>query len=277
MIRGRRSWRHYPDCRRELDARRDVGRLAWRRSFYDAVRHFRLSDHPSADYDDAMSEHTETCWTMIEGAARGEDLAREHFARQYGPVIDAYLKARWRGVARTPDGDDALQEVFLECFKSGGALERVERRRAGGFRAFLYGVTRNVTRRIEERTGRRREETLATGLDPADDEKDLARVFERAWALQTVREAARRQRAKAKRDGPEAERRAELLRMRFQEGRPIRDIAKEWDVDAAALHRDYAKARKEFEVSLRELVAFDFPGSADDVEAESRSLLRLLN
>ena len=47
--------------------------------------------------------------------------------------------------------------MFLTCFREGGALDRVDPARAGGFRAFLYGIARNVlsdhrARRTAERT-----------------------------------------------------------------------------------------------------------------------------
>ncbi|MBK8268830.1 MAG: hypothetical protein IPK83_11220 [Planctomycetes bacterium] len=40
--------------------------------------------------------------------------------------------ARTRG-----DLDDAVQDVFLECFRPDGALDRLDVHRPGGFRAFL--------------------------------------------------------------------------------------------------------------------------------------------
>jgi len=87
---------------------------------------------------------------MIEAAATGAAGAREQFARSYAPVVRAYLAARWAGSPALQDLDDAVQDVFVECLKSGGVLDRADPARAGGFRAFLYGVIRNVARRAEE-------------------------------------------------------------------------------------------------------------------------------
>src|SRR5262245_61258276 len=98
-----------------------------------------------------------TCWTEIHAAAVGGAADREPFALRYGPVVRAYLAARWRGSPCLADLDDAVQEVFVECFRRGGALERVEPDRAGGFRPFLFGVVRNVALRLEARRARRRE------------------------------------------------------------------------------------------------------------------------
>jgi hypothetical protein len=47
------------------------------------------------------------------------------------------------------------------------------------------------------------------------------------------------------RSGDRAVRCVELLRLRFQEGLPIRDIATRWNEDAAKLHHEFATARDE--------------------------------
>ena len=68
----------------------------------------------------------------------------------------------------------------------------------------------------------------------------------------------------------------ELLRLRIYEGLPIREIARHWEEDATALHREYARARREFHKALSEVVAFHHPGSGEDVERECSHLLGLL-
>ena len=40
--------------------------------------------------------------------------------------------------------EDVVQEVFVTCFKEDGPLSRADPERPGGFRAYLYGVVRNV-------------------------------------------------------------------------------------------------------------------------------------
>ena len=59
------------------------------------------------------------------------------------------------------DLDDVTQEVFVECFRTGGVLEAAGSGRVPRFRAFLYGVIRNVARRVESRPECRRR--LSTG------------------------------------------------------------------------------------------------------------------
>jgi DNA-directed RNA polymerase specialized sigma24 family protein len=214
-----------------------------------------------------------TCWTMIRDAAGGAPAARDRFARVYRPVVTAYLVARWRGVSRAPDTDDAAQDVFVECFRAGGLLEKADPDRAGGFRAFLLGAARNVARRHEAR--RRLPGPLP--IDLAAEDTGPAEAFDRAWARALLREAGRVQKQQAEAAGPAALRRVQLLRMRFGDGLAIRDIAERWGEDAARLHHEYATARDEFRAALREVVAFHHPGGTDGaIERACGELLGLL-
>jgi RNA polymerase sigma-70 factor (ECF subfamily) len=226
-----------------------------------------------------MAQPESTCWTVIQAAAAGAVGEREQFARRYAPVVRAYLAARWRQSPCLGELDDAAQEVFVECFKQGGALGRAAPDRPGGFRAFLYGLVRNVARRVEEDRARAREQQPSErdGLDwvPAA-EASLSRAFDRAWAKALLREAGRLQEERAAGLGAAAQRRVELLQLRFHEGLPIRDVARRWGVEAAALHHEYARARKEFKAALAEVVAFHQPGSAEEVERACADLLELL-
>jgi RNA polymerase sigma-70 factor (ECF subfamily) len=226
-----------------------------------------------------MSGPESTCWTVIHAAAAGCAADRDQFARRYGPVVRAYLAARWRNAALLAELDDAVQEVFVECFRRGGVLERVDAGRSGGFRPFLFGVVRNVALRFEAGQARRREGPPPSGCDLEgipDDDESLSRVFDRAWAKALLREAAQLQAERGQRAGEAALRRVELLRLRFHENLPIRDIADRWQVDAARLHHEFARARQEFKAALLEVVAFHRPGSPEEVERECADLLALL-
>lgn len=222
----------------------------------------------------------ETCWTVIRDAARGDRAARSLFARRYESAVRAYLASRWTSAALRQEVDDAVQEVFMECFKERGALERAESSDGGAFRPFLYGLVRNVARRWEERRARELRRHPPGGPSRLDaleaDETSLARVFDRAWARAVMRQAGERLRAQADRAGGAALRRVELLRLRFEEGLAIREIAESWQEDAARLHHEYAKARREFRAALREVVAFHLPGRPDGVDRECSQLLELL-
>jgi RNA polymerase sigma-70 factor (ECF subfamily) len=225
-----------------------------------------------------MTNPESTCWTLIQGAAAGNRSDSDAFARRYAPLIAAFLAARWQHSPCRKDLDDAIQEVFLECFRQGGVLQRADQDRPGGFRVFLGGVVRNVALRFEARQARAREgplpETVALEDVPtADLGPDQA--FDRAWATALLREAAQRQEEQARLAGAAALRRVELLRLRFQEGLPIRAIAQRWQTDAAGLHREYARARQEFRAALAEVVAFHRPGPVEEIEQECADLLSL--
>lgn len=176
------------------------------------------------------------------------------------------------------DLDDAVQDAFVDCFRDDGALGRVDPERNVRFRTFLYGVVRNVALRYEDRIVRRREvqpPSAMTDAVPAGDD-NLSKVFDRAWARALVQRARERQAEEAATRGEGARRRVELLELRFGEGLPIRDIAKRWNVDAAVLHRQYRRARQEFQAALEAEVAFHSPGTPAEVRRECRSLLDLL-
>ncbi len=216
---------------------------------------------------------------MIDAAACGIPGDRETFARCYEPVVRAYLTDRWRNSLFLSEVDDALQEVFLECFKQDGVLARADRDRSGGFRPFLYGVARHVAQRIESSRYRQQPKHGAADMDLdnfAGSEERLSRAFDRAWAKALVREAAERMRQCQQVQSESGHGRAELLRLRYHENMPIREIATRWQVDPVLLHREYAKARKEFKLSLLETIAFHHPGEAVDLNLECANLLSLL-
>ena len=220
-----------------------------------------------------MATPDSTCWTVIRAAAAGSPAGRDELGRRYLGVVRAYLAARWRGSALRDDLDDATQEVFVECFRRGGAVEAAGAGRVPDFRAFLYGVIRNVARRFESRPAR------AAGPLPeiAADEPVQSQLFDRTWAQGIMAEAARLQRQRAAEGGPEAAQRVELLRLRFEENLPIRAIAELWGTDAARLHHAYALARQEFRAALLAVLAFHQPGSPAEIEQEAATLLKALS
>jgi RNA polymerase sigma-70 factor (ECF subfamily) len=215
---------------------------------------------------------------MIEAAAKGSQPEREAFARHYLDVVRSYLMARWGGSSLRQSIDDAVQDVFVECFRHDGPLARADRSRGGGFRPFLFGVVRNIARRIESRDFAR-VKAVQSGVDLAGincDDTHLSHVFDRAWARSIMRQAADLQTERARQAGDAAMRRVELLRLRFREGLPIRKISRLWDEDASKLHHDYAQARREFKAALKQIVAFHYPGSPEVIERECANLLELV-
>lgn len=214
---------------------------------------------------------------MVRGAASGDAAAKEDFGRLYLPLVRSFLASRWRWAPLRNDIDDASQEVFLECFRRGGALPRADSGREGGFRAFLFGIVHHVALRFERKAARTeaRGGSPPPGEEPAQTETP-SRIFEREWALAVMRAAGERQARKAGSIGTAAVRRVELLRLRFHEGLPIREIAEQWGEDASRLHHEYATARAEFREALLEEIAFHAPGTRAEVERESVRLLEIL-
>ena len=223
-------------------------------------------------------ENDQTCWTLIRDAAGGAREARTLFAQRYLPVVKAYLGARWRRSPLLGEIDDAVQEFFVDCFRPGGVLERALPG-GGGFRAFLFGVARTVALHFETRRAREAERRGESTVEPdgiVSDEESLSRVFDRAWARAVMREARELQQARARLEGEAALRRVELLRLRFEEGMPVRDIAALWSDDADRVHREYAHARREFRDALATIVRQHGNGVPTGVEAECARLIELL-
>ncbi len=227
------------------------------------------------EWPTVSSSHT-TCWTVIRGAVEGNRPDREVFAHRYTPIVRSYLGARWRGTPLLSEIDDAVQEVFLDCFKVNGALTRLDFDRSGGFRAFFYGVIRHVALRAERSFARRKIRPADSSFDPdriAGNERNLSSIFDRAWARSILEEAAERQALNAEAAGPEALRRIELLELRLGDGLPIRDIARRWEAEPSHLHHEYAKAREEYRSALEEIVSFHHPGDRKEVSRECERLL----
>ncbi|MGB0715936.1 MAG: sigma-70 family RNA polymerase sigma factor [Phycisphaerae bacterium] len=225
-----------------------------------------------------MNDAQSTCWTMIAAAADGHNEERQRFALRYADALRAYFAARWRNSSMSAHIEDATQVVFMECLKDGGVLSHATREKHGGFRAFLYGTARNIARRFETGAARDRNQQPLDAMpaSPPADETTLSIAFDRAWARQIMKQAAERMTARATETGPDALARVDLLRMRFEEGLPIRDIAKRWDRPAELLHREYARARKEFKEALLSVISFNHPDRPQQAREEYAHLLQVL-
>jgi hypothetical protein len=130
------------------------------------------------------AEPHDTCWTVLRAASTGDADARSTFAQRYESTIRCFLAARWRGRALAEEVADATQEVWVECLKPDGVLERADAGRRD-FRALLGAVTRNIARRFEERVvepGHVRPEDSAWLQHVAADDAGQASVFDRSWA-----------------------------------------------------------------------------------------------
>jgi RNA polymerase sigma-70 factor (ECF subfamily) len=217
-----------------------------------------------------------TCWTIVRQAADGDGAARSAFARSYLEPVRAYFAARWRNSPLGGEVEDGVQEVFMDCFRESGALARVAPN--GSFRAFLFGVSRNVALRIEERAARERNLRDASEVlhGAADRDGELSKLFDVQWARSVMRRAAELQSERARERGEVYERRVEILRLRFEQGLSIREIAARWDDDAARVHHEYAYARDDFKSALLEVIGLHDGSPPHEVEAEAARLMALV-
>lgn len=226
----------------------------------------------------ALPENQDLSWSLIARAAGGERRARSVFSRSYLPIVHRFLEVRWRKTPLAGERDDAVQEVFVECLRENGVLSRADASR-GDLRGLLYGVTRKVAARFEERARQRlaRDQAAISVLDTIQARgPSLSLVFDREWARALMHLAGEGMRARAKTRGPGAQMRVELLRLRFGEGRPIREIAAHWGADPDAVHRAYGKAREEFQACLRRIVAEHAVRTEEDLDREVARILELL-
>jgi RNA polymerase sigma-70 factor (ECF subfamily) len=212
-----------------------------------------------------MERGDSTCWTLVRAAASGDAESREAFSRLYGPVIRSYLSARWRVPALHEEVADGVQEVFLQCFKPGGALGRASSDRAGGFRAYLFGIVRNVAGTLEE--ARRRRRAVPAEMDAVEsDDASLSRVFDRAFARALTREARRLMEDRSGGEG-HAALRVRALELMYEHGLPARDVAARMNLDVSAVYIHLSRGRKEFRAALLEVLAGYHPSdSREDLE-----------
>jgi RNA polymerase sigma-70 factor (ECF subfamily) len=219
-----------------------------------------------------------TSWDLIHDAASGDALARQEFAERYEPVVRGYLEQRWRAAGRAHELEDAVQEVFVDCLRADGALQRAAADR-GEFRGFLFGIVRTVALRFErchaQRLVRGAPAGSVVGQLPGDDTA-ASQAFDREWARATLRLAMQIHAQQANSLGGQHARRNELLRLRFEDGLPIRDIAERWQCDPPWLHHEFARARRDFKRALGQALGLDQDVAPETLEREVRRLWDVL-
>ena len=164
----------------------------------------------------------------------------------------------------------------MQCFETTGVLSRAQPGLGANFRAFLLGVVRRVAQAFETRKARQLNRQSPATFHPDQlvaDETSMSRAFDRAWAMSVIREALELYRVRATDTGGDCRRRFELLRLRFREGLPIRDIATKWGQDAKRVHWAYVRARQEFKTALKEVLGLHLSRSPEQLEEECNRLL----
>jgi len=234
----------------------------------------------TACYRGAVLEADSTSWELVLRTRDGDVAQRAVFVERYAPALRRWLARRWRRGGLVAQIDDAVQDVFVECFKPDGALARVERGERGTLRRYLHGVVRHVAARYERSAAGVAPQRAAAAID-ADELVNpvttLSERFDRAWAEALVREAALQLEARAEGLGEPARRRVALLRLRFQEGLPLREVAERLGVEADYAHHQFAKARREFRDAIFVVLRRRNTGAtAQDLERRVAELVDLL-
>lgn len=221
-----------------------------------------------------------TCWSLIHRAADADEAAQRLFVERYYPVIEATLRARWRGSRSGEELRDGIQDVFAECLRSDGVLDRTANLDRSGvrcFRRFLFGVVKNVAREHEARWRRSREAHGVEGISRIEaDEESLGFAFDRAWARAVIGEAVDLQRERAASIGPDALRRIDLLRLRFYDSLPVREIAARWEVPAEDLHRELTRSKEDFSACLQEVLRQQLGDELSGAQRQIELLAELL-
>jgi len=212
-----------------------------------------------------MSSHETTRWTLVEAAASGDRAAREAFVVRYQPVVRAYLAARWKGSKLAGDIDDTTQEVFLQCLREGGGLERSQQLHRREFRPYLLGIVRNVARMAERDVARKRSADEFQGSTTAVDDTRPSRVFDMVWARSLISAALQRMEERSA-GSKDARQRLTFLRARFQDDLPVRRIAAAHRISAPQVHRAITRGKDEFRSALMEVMSSDRDAPATDRE-----------
>lgn len=227
-----------------------------------------------------MTRFDSTCWSVVLGAAAGDPTMRDEFCRRYEPVIRAYLSARWR-MARDHEAlADATQEVFVQCFREHGALQRIDPQREGGMRAFLYGVTAKTALDFERRGARWHRDAKGGNVDLQQVERSevtLSAAFDKAWAAMIGREARRLLATRAAAGSEATRRRFFLLEQRYYHGRAPRDLAPTVGLDPQRISEILTEAKAEYRAALLEVMATYFPNDTErELETRCAELARML-
>ncbi|MCA8957644.1 MAG: sigma-70 family RNA polymerase sigma factor [Planctomycetes bacterium] len=219
-------------------------------------------------------------WRMIAAAAAGDPEARAAFVEAFQPTIRAALERDLKGHLGQPDViDDLVQEVFVECFKQGGALQRADPTR--DFKSFLLGIVANIRRRAWEVHTRRRLEQEGEPHELPDD-SGVSVTLDRRYAKELFRAALEHVKQRAVSARGRSFNAHDLLIRRYRDDEAPRAIAASIRSDggectAKQVSDAAGKAKDEFRDALEtELRARHPDCSAEEISRMGAELLTLI-
>lgn len=206
-------------------------------------------------------------WQLARAAATGDEEARTQFWNRHVRAVHLWLWFRWRHSSLRGFVDDATQEVFLECFRPGGALAHLEVDKAAhGVVAFLRGVVRNVAHRLERTQQRqlahRRQLREAMPMQPANGD-DAAERIDTAWQHGQV--AAALSRLDREEAGASPHSLRAFLKAHFEDGLPVHTIAAAWQMKPEHVHELRRRACRRFRDCLLRVMREDRHGASHPV------------
>jgi DNA-directed RNA polymerase specialized sigma24 family protein len=199
-----------------------------------------------------MSLEQVSSWALVGLVGEDHREARREFAFRYDKFVRRVLAKRWLGTAYRNHFDDAVQDVFVECFKPGGVLEKADRTRGGAFRSLLFRVTCHVAARFERAHHRDSRIEANDFADTSGQDNDAYRQLTREEVGEVVRGAIRRMQQKI-----------------------IHLAAGDTQV-AGTLHRQHSKAKLEFQSFLGEVVEETYRVPPEEVSEILQELLSVL-
>lgn len=200
-----------------------------------------------------MHPTMEADWLEAQAAAAGDEQARNSFWNRHVRAVRMWLWFRWSHRSLRSFVEDAAQEVFLECFRPGGALAHMDARKAQhGVVAFLRGIVRNVAHRIERTQARdfeHRRRLAVAAATPAPADAGAAEQIDRAWEHDRVMAALA---LLDQEDPPDGMRHTlrEFLHAHFEDGLPVRKIAAAWQEKPEHVHELRRRACRRFRECL---------------------------
>lgn len=213
-------------------------------------------------------------WKLVEAASAGDESARHTFARRYEDAIRRWLWFRWHRTPLRGFVDDAVQDVFVECFRPRGALDRVDPNLAPhGFTAFLRGVVQHVACRIERSEARnfhRGRRLLEGSATTAPARLGSPEQLDRRWALSCIRTALLQLDRMSPCCGHSLR---EFLHLHFEKGLNVRTIAALWRQPSPRVHEMRRRACRCFRECLLR-VAHDGEHDGPQMGPELLSLLQ---